>query len=424
MRRFNTIFALAMLCFLVSAAGLLLLWQRQTPQEDRQYLVEVNRIRSGMEKEGSFSMPDLHDMKYVTDVLFLPLAKIGNEESIRNFYRKKNGMERWTEPYYVKGELKGFLRFDYHRPEEGEELLHLAMAILFMAAILVAAVFFYVKINILKPFQKLSDMPYELAEGRLHGELEESKSRYFGRFVWGISMLGDHLAVSRARELKLEKDKKLLLLSLSHDIRTPLNTIRLYARAMEEGIYDSVQANQCAAGKIGVLCGEIDGFVSEIVKSSSEDILHMEVENSEFYLQKLVQLIREYFASKCKLQMVDLSIGPYENKLLKGDLARAFETVENLMENALKYGDGRQISIRFYEEEYCQLIAVHNTGVSVEEKEMPHLFDSFYRGSNIGSREGNGLGLYICREIMRKMEGDIFAQREKDGMCFTLVFRT
>lgn len=51
------------------------------------------------------------------------------------------------------------------------------------------------------------------------------------------------------------------------------------------------------------------------------------------------------------------------------------------------------------------------------------VFQRAYRGSNEGSKEGNGLGLYICREIMRKMEGEIFAGQEEDGMSFIWCFR-
>ena len=91
------------------------------------------------------------------------------------------------------------------------------------------------------------------------------------------------------------------------------------------------------------------------------------------------------------------------------------------MENAFKYGDGKEIKISFYEEEYCQLIKISNTGLCVKQEEMPHLFDSFYRGSNVADKAGNGLGLYICREIMQKMEGEIFAVRDETGMSFHLV---
>ena len=69
------------------------------------------------------------------------------------------------------------------------------------------------------------------------------------------------------------------------------------------------------------------------------------------------------------------------------------------------------------------MIQISNTGIPVKREEIPHLFDSFYRGSNVGEKEGNGLGLYICREMMRKMEGDIFALSLENGMSFHLVFQ-
>lgn len=102
---------------------------------------------------------------------------------------------------------------------------------------------------------------------------------------------------------------------------------------------------------------------------------------------------------------------------------RAVEVMENLMENAVKYGDGHSICLKLYEEDYCQVIEVFNSGSPVSQNEMPHLFDSFFRGSNAQDKSGNGLGLYIARQIMIKMDGDIFARREDEGMCIGLVFR-
>ena len=107
---------------------------------------------------------------------------------------------------------------------------------------------------------------------------------------------------------------------------------------------------------------------------------------------------------------------------MKGDFSRSLEAMENIMENALKYGDGRRIEISFYEEEYCQIIEVFNTGEKISEKEIPHLFDSFFRGSNTRGQDGNGLGLYICKQIMMKMGGDIFVKTSEEGMSFCLVF--
>ena len=64
-----------------------------------------------------------------------------------------------------------------------------------------------------------------------------------------------------------------------------------------------------------------------------------------------------------------------------------------------------------------------NTGQPVSDNDFNHIFESFFRGSNSGGKQGNGLGLYICREIMHKMDGEIFAQKEEECMAFVLVLR-
>ena len=93
------------------------------------------------------------------------------------------------------------------------------------------------------------------------------------------------------------------------------------------------------------------------------------------------------------------------------------------MENALKYGDGRRITIRFSEEEDCRLVTVENTGCNLPEKELPSIFDSFYRGSNAENVKGSGLGLYICRQLMRAMDGEAYAEMGMDTFSVTAVFR-
>lgn len=64
------------------------------------------------------------------------------------------------------------------------------------------------------------------------------KSRFFGKFLWSLDMLREKLEADKLRRLELEKEKKTLLLSLSHDIRTPLSAIELYTQALEENLYE------------------------------------------------------------------------------------------------------------------------------------------------------------------------------------------
>lgn len=79
---------------------------------------------------------------------------------------------------------------------------------------------------------------------------------------------------------------------------------------------------------------EIEGYVAEIVRNSKEDILDIRVEMGEFYLEELVRRVADTYVEKCAVRMVELVIGKYENRIVRGDLDRALEVIDNVMENA------------------------------------------------------------------------------------------
>lgn len=92
------------------------------------------------------------------------------------------------------------------------------------------------------------------------------------------------------------------------------------------------------------------------------------------------------------------------------------------MENAIKYGDGQEIAIAFSEEEGSILLTIKNTGCTLKESDTIYMFESFWRGTNAQNEKGSGLGLYICRELMHKMNGEVFAKIDNKEMAVTVVF--
>ena len=274
----------------------------------------------------------------------------------------------------------------------------------------------YVRQKILRPFTRFVQLPYELSKGNLTLPLKENKDRFFGKFMWGMDLLRESLEETKTRELELQKEKKVLLLSLSHDIKTPLSAIHLYAQALCRNLYREESKKQEIAGKIKEKAEEIEVYVSEIVKASNEDFLSFQVENREIYVGETLEEIRIYYEEKMELYQLEFKMEPYSNCLVWGDSARLTEALQNVVENAVKYGDGRKIRIQSRREEEEYIIVVQNTGCGLSSKELPHIFDSFFRGSNVGKNPGSGLGLYICRQLMHQMEGEITAGiREKDG---------
>ena len=284
-------------------------------------------------------------------------------------------------------------------------------------------VLLYVDTKVLKPFQDMSDLPYELAKGNLSMPVKEEKSKLLGRLLWGMDMLREILEETKEKELAFQKERKALILSLSHDIKTPLSSIELYSKALSEDLYDTQERKDAAFRGIARNVKEIKGYVNEIVTASREDFLNLEVHMGEYYLSEVIKATESYYKEKLSVIHTEFQVDEITECLVKGDQDRMAEVLQNVMENAIKYGDGKRIRISFGEEEDCKLIQIVNSGCSLKKEELPNLFDSFYRGSNSTGRKGSGLGLYICKTLMRKMDGEIFAGMKEDLFCATIVVR-
>ena len=396
-----TVAVIAMLAVIFTGANIILHYTDKG-DEGRPYRVEAQRIAFKIENGESFSLSDY--------------------PSITNVEKLSGGFRESDSDYLVK-EIGGTLyRFDYSFRSDNSTAVILFNICFGSAAAFVLILMLFLFIRIICPFEKISGFPTELAKGNLTAPLKENRDNYFGRFLWGLDLLREKLESQKSSELALQKQNKTMVLSLSHDIKTPLGVIELYAKALEKGLYKDEQKKLEVARSINGKCEEIRGYVDGIVKASSDDFLKLEVENGEFYLSALIGKIKEFYTDKMSLLKINFSVESFSDCLLSGDLERCVEVLQNIIENAVKYGDGREISVSFSTEDECRLVHIRNSGCTLNENELPHIFDSFWRGSNAGSNNGSGLGLYICRTLMRTMNGDIFAEIKGGDMIVTTVF--
>ena len=151
----------------------------------------------------------------------------------------------------------------------------------------------------------------------------------------------------------------------------------MYAKALEEEVYGTKEERNKALKSIRRNVGDIKEYVNQITKASREDFLNLSVNNGELYLHEMIDKIRIYYRDKLSVVHTEFVVEEYKDCLLKGDKDRLEEVLQNIMENAIKYGDGRKIAISFSDEEDCKLITVTNTGNTLREKELSSVFESF-----------------------------------------------
>lgn len=375
------------------------------PNSGRPYRVEVERLCRAI---SNGEEPDLSTCEYV--------KKVVKDDGSDRFYSTNSD-------YTVKKINDQLYRFDYKSTAGQVSRLRLVMNIaLGVMTLAFISVMLFAKYKLIKPFNRLSSIPYDLSKGKLTQPLEENKSRYFGKFVWGVNMLRENINEQKQHELELLKEKQTLILSISHDIKTPLSAIKLYSKAMSKGLYTDKEKLAEVASSIDKNADDIEKFVTQLTRSASEDFIQLDVVQSEFYLSQIISEISQHYAPQLSDRHTDFKVDEFLDCIISGDRERSVEVLKNLMDNAIKYGDGKYIHIGITEEDGCKLVSIANSGCSLPQGEMRNIFDSFWRGSNSQGKSGSGLGLYICRQLMLKMNGEIFAEQNGDEMRITAVF--
>ena len=382
------------------------------------YKVEVGRVENELRAHAGTSgyEPDISAYETILRVERYEPESMNPEDGSGDFFNSDNA--------YVVRDIAGTLwRIDYDTNGDSERVYMFIVVNLVTAGVVlaVAVVLLYIYFAIIRNFHRLSDYPFELAKGNLVTPMKAEKTRYFGRFLWGLDMLREKLEAEKVENLELQKEKNVFLLSLSHDIKTPLSAIKLYSAALRKNLYTDEDKIREVAEKIDENAGEIENYVAKVISASGDDFLNFDVREGEFYLSEALDSIRSYYSDKLAAIGTKLPFGDCTDVLIKGDRDRLIEVLQNIFENAIKYGDGREIDVTFEDEDGARLISVKNTGCTLSEEELGHIFDSFYRGSNVGSRGGSGLGLYICKKLMARMKGDVFAQILDGEMQVTVV---
>ena len=397
------------LCLIITAIFIVLvaavnfyLYEYQD-DSDGLYRVEAKRLTDEIEESGSY---DLSKYPHFTSV-----------------YTADEGSLYSSNRHYVIIEANGKLyRAEYTVDDRGKSFFAIN-GVLAAVFLLTGLALFYMRRHIIAPFTRLNDVPKELAKGNLAVPIPEEKSRFFGKFTWGVNLLRESIEDSRKKEITMQRDKKVLLLSLSHDIKTPLSAIKLNAKALSKGLYKDEERQREAAESINKRADEIESFVSQITQAASEDFMNFDVKLGEEFLSHITDKIQARYAAQLADRATEFIIEKHDDCILSCDPDRLAECLQNLVENAIKYGDGRQIKLSFDKMDGCELITVSNTGCTLEPSELTQIFESFHRGSNSDKIQGNGLGLFICKKLMSLMNGEVYAA-VNDG-CFhvTLVVK-
>ncbi len=276
---------------------------------------------------------------------------------------------------------------------------------------------FYLYHKIVRPFCKLEHYAEEIAGGNLDVSLEYERTNFFGAFTWAFDHMRKEIVAARKNEAQAVGENKTIIASLSHDIKTPIASIRAYAEGLEANLDTDYEMRERYLQVIMRKCDEVTRLVNDLVLHSLSELKRLEIRAHKVSIRKVIEdTLRdlEYpYAVICE---------PFPDAQLYIDEKRMAQVFLNIMENARKYAPETRIEIRAAYEGERYEIHVRDYGSGICPEDMPFVTRKFYRGRNAGSQPGSGLGLYIVDYIMERMGGGMTISGHADGVEVILWF--
>ena len=273
-----------------------------------------------------------------------------------------------------------------------------ALTIFFMAM-----VFLYVYINILRPFDKMKDYASEIAKGKFDLPLNYERSNYFGAFTWAFDSMRKEITRSRMAEREAIENNKTVIATLSHDIKTPITSIRAYVEGLEENLDTSEERRSRYLEVIMRKCDEVTALTNDLFLHSLSDLNMLRMQPEEFELVPfLKQSISEIAAEHEDVLFRKPDISP----VINADKKRINQIVENLINNSRKYAK-TNITVSLTQLDDTVSIHFRDKGSGIPDEDMPFITEKFYRGKNVGDENGSGLGLYIVKYIAEQSGGSL-----------------
>lgn len=272
----------------------------------------------------------------------------------------------------------------------------------------------YLNTSILRPFRRMQLFAKHIAKGDLEVPLEMDRNHLFGAFTESFDMMREELAAARRSEYLANKSKKELVASLSHDIKTPVASIKAITELMLLGSRDDKASRQL--NTLYAKADQIDRLVTDMFHSTLEELNELQVSLTEDHSHLLTLIINNAnFYER-------ISADPLPDCIITVDPLRLQQVIDNVVNNSYKYANtGTPIDIKFEIRDNYLEVDILDYGPGIPDEELPLVFNKFFRGSLAANSNGAGLGLYISRYLMRKMQGDIVCANRQDGFTVKLL---
>lgn len=325
-----------------------------------------------------------------------------NEISMLN----KNGNDRQAE------EKIAALQEDMRLLQEQESGVNFIPVLCFACILFFVVAFGYIYLAILRPFDKMREFAVKISAGDFNLPLKYQRSNYFGEFTWAFDSMRKEITKARTCEKEAIDNNKTVIATLSHDIKTPIASIRAYAEGLGASMDSSYEKRERYVNVIMKKCDEVSRLTDDLFLHSISDLDKLQITPEKLEICSFMEdMIQEISSSHGDVTFRKADFTAYVN----ADRNRLTQIAENIINNARKYARS-DMDVFLAKEDGRVALHFRDYGSGIPDEDMPFIFGKFYRGSNCGDAQGSGLGLYIVKYIAEKMSGSVTLINHSEGL--------
>lgn len=267
---------------------------------------------------------------------------------------------------------------------------------------------------VIKPFKKLEDFAESVAGGNLDIPLKMDRGNIFGAFTESFDIMRSELKKARLAEARANAEKKELVAKLSHDIRTPVASIKA-ASEVGAAVSESEKSRQNYTHIIHK-ADQINTLVTNLFSVTLEELQQLTVEPVDMESGVLSEMLEsaDYF------HYAEIPAVP--DCLIYADKLRLQQVFDNIFSNSYKYAN-TEIDVEILLKNNRLSVKIEDYGGGVPREEIPFLKEKFKRGKNSENIEGAGLGLYISDCFMKEMGGELVIENGQHGLAATIFIK-
>ncbi|MFJ7951873.1 ATP-binding protein [Lysinibacillus sp. NPDC096418] len=239
-----------------------------------------------------------------------------------------------------------------------------------------------------------------------------------------LDEMNKHLKNANDRLEKNELERKNLMHSISHELRSPITSTLGYIELILEGIVtDEKQREKYLVRSkerllsLNLLIGDLFDLAN--LEAGRAEYTFTKVKVAEFYA-----LFEHQYENEINNAGLNYSANLYGDReaYVLIDVQRIKQVITNLIVNAIKYTKSGGIQFSMFVEEESLICSIEDSGIGIPEKDIAFIFDNYYRASNSSNVNSNGIGLSICKKIIAHHHGEIFVESiEHKGSRFSFV---